>query len=443
MKKKLIILFVLLFSIFINAQYLSKVYVLSEGGFSSGSSMLSMLDIKSNVFNSSIFNPGNIGLYPDGLVLYENNIFLTEQGNYGSSGKIYKLDTLGNVINSAVVGKNPYSLTISNNKVYITNGPASNVSVLNLNDFSFIKNISVGVYPQEILSFNNKVFVANNSLYAGDSDSTVTVIDAFTDSVVYTITVKKDPSSLAISNDNYLLIGCPGDQDNGKIFKVNPNNFQIVDTFTIPTYGFGKDIAVDKNSSKIYFISYINDIVEYDIETGKSSQVLSSVYPNNYYYGYNFDYINKQHYVLDAKSFTVNGTISVLDSAKNLLQSFQTSIAPRRVLLKYNITPTNAADNFIVNNFELKQNYPNPFNPVTIISFNIPGVSEKRYNVSLKVYDILGNEISTLVNDNLYAGQYNVKFNAENFSSGIYLYTLSISDGKTNKRISKKMNLIK
>ncbi|HEY6435169.1 MAG TPA: T9SS type A sorting domain-containing protein, partial [Ignavibacteriaceae bacterium] len=70
---------------------------------------------------------------------------------------------------------------------------------------------------------------------------------------------------------------------------------------------------------------------------------------------------------------------------------------------------------------ELSQNYPNPFNPTTTISFSIPSSTF----TSLKIYDILGNELATLVNEVKPAGNYKVNFNAASLSSGTYFYRLS------------------
>ena len=70
--------------------------------------------------------------------------------------------------------------------------------------------------------------------------------------------------------------------------------------------------------------------------------------------------------------------------------------------------------------FELHQNYPNPFNPETAISFNIPAASQ----TTLVVYDILGREVASLVNETLPAGTHSIRFDAENLSSGIYIYRL-------------------
>jgi hypothetical protein len=85
--------------------------------------------------------------------------------------------------------------------------------------------------------------------------------------------------------------------------------------------------------------------------------------------------------------------------------------------------------------YTLSQNYPNPFNPTTEIQFSIPATGQ----TSLIVYDMLGREVATLVNDNLTAGSYKAKFDAASLSSGTYVYILT-SNGY---RMTKKMMLIK
>jgi hypothetical protein len=93
--------------------------------------------------------------------------------------------------------------------------------------------------------------------------------------------------------------------------------------------------------------------------------------------------------------------------------------------------------------FTLQQNYPNPFNPSTRIRYSIPNViaSETKQSqfVSLKVYDVLGNEVATLVNEEKPAGSYEVNFNASQLSSGIYFYKLQTG----NFAETKKMLLLK
>jgi hypothetical protein len=92
-------------------------------------------------------------------------------------------------------------------------------------------------------------------------------------------------------------------------------------------------------------------------------------------------------------------------------------------------------DDVKLSDFNLAQNFPNPFNPSTKISWRSPVGSHQ----TLKVYDIIGNEVATLVDEYKPAGSYSVEFDASKLSSGVYLYQLKLD----SKIITKKMTLIK
>jgi hypothetical protein len=92
-------------------------------------------------------------------------------------------------------------------------------------------------------------------------------------------------------------------------------------------------------------------------------------------------------------------------------------------------------DPLVVNEFTLDQNYPNPFNPSTSINYTLA----ERSNVSVKVYDVLGNEVATLVNSTQEAGAHAINFDASDLASGLYIYTLKAG----NFTSSKKMMLLK
>ena len=81
--------------------------------------------------------------------------------------------------------------------------------------------------------------------------------------------------------------------------------------------------------------------------------------------------------------------------------------------------------------WKLEQNYPNPFNPSTTIKYQVP----KAGYVSLKIYDILGREIKTLVNENKDVGYYEVRFDAVRFPSGVYIYELRSKDYLSDKKM--------
>jgi photosystem II stability/assembly factor-like uncharacterized protein len=86
--------------------------------------------------------------------------------------------------------------------------------------------------------------------------------------------------------------------------------------------------------------------------------------------------------------------------------------------------------------YTLSQNYPNPFNPSTKIKFEIPANSnQKVIHVKLKIYDIRGKQVAVPVNDDLQPGNYEVVFNANSISSGVYIYTLSTGDFTETRRM--------
>ena len=102
-----------------------------------------------------------------------------------------------------------------------------------------------------------------------------------------------------------------------------------------------------------------------------------------------------------------------------------------------NDIPTSIGNNqnLSLSDFKLYQNYPNPFNPETSINYMLP---ESGF-VSLKVYNVMGKNVATLVNNKQENGNYEVTFNGENLPSGIYFYRLE-ANGTT---INKKMILLK
>ncbi|HQJ46083.1 MAG TPA: T9SS type A sorting domain-containing protein, partial [Ignavibacteriaceae bacterium] len=97
----------------------------------------------------------------------------------------------------------------------------------------------------------------------------------------------------------------------------------------------------------------------------------------------------------------------------------------------YTYSKTVSADYYLISDFSLEQNYPNPFNPNTTIKFELP----KDGFVSLKIYDILGNEITTLVNEEKPTGRYEINFDASAMVSGVYIYKLESAEYISTKKM--------
>jgi hypothetical protein len=109
--------------------------------------------------------------------------------------------------------------------------------------------------------------------------------------------------------------------------------------------------------------------------------------------------------------------------------------AYNRIYRFQKVTSVDEEGQVVVNGYALSQNYPNPFNPTTKISFELPMSGY----TTLKVYDMLGKEVATLVQNELTSGSHSVNFNASSLASGTYVYQLNVN----GTRITNKMVLLK
>ncbi|MCP5064552.1 MAG: T9SS type A sorting domain-containing protein [Ignavibacteriae bacterium] len=130
------------------------------------------------------------------------------------------------------------------------------------------------------------------------------------------------------------------------------------------------------------------------------------------------------------KSYQYGGTIDGYDVTFNLVATKINDVFYGDSTV-VGITDRNSK---IPMNFSLSQNYPNPFNPTTTIKYEIPTLKNLN-NVSLKVYDILGKEVTTLVNKQQKSGSYEVNFDASKLSSGVYYYQLKSGDFIETKKM--------
>lgn len=137
-------------------------------------------------------------------------------------------------------------------------------------------------------------------------------------------------------------------------------------------------------------------------------------------------------------SIQPNETINVAFAIAGGLNINDLRIAIVNARNKYSQLPTSVGNNtvYLPNKFLLSQNFPNPFNPATKISYSIPlSMNGEALNIQLRVYDILGNELATLVNEKKPAGYYEIEFIADHLSSGIYFYRLSAGDYTETKKM--------
>lgn len=184
-------------------------------------------------------------------------------------------------------------------------------------------------------------------------------------------------------------------------------------------------------------------LINYKIDNGNYQSALMS-YDGNLYYSFEIPQLSD--------GSVVNFYITYQNATQNLRQPEQGdyNFSYGNLITRYNVT--DVEDEPIPISFKLYQNYPNPFNPTTIISYQLPVAGK----VSLKVFDILGREVATLVDEFKQAGVFNSEFSVHQtnsgqvlnsqLSSGVYFYSLRVSSSTNSGQEfheTKKMVLLK
>jgi hypothetical protein len=201
--------------------------------------------------------------------------------------------------------------------------------------------------------------------------------------------------------------------------------------FDPPVIGFdgGEEDTLDYKADAIVYAKVGNNFISYGISGSDERYQISNLNEGAYQV-----IVSRLGYTSDLKNVTLNFAQGfVLDSVNFVLD-------PQEVIVSVTSNST------IPEDFKLYQNYPNPFNPVTNIKYDIV----RNANVRLTVHDALGRKVSELVNGNVNAGSYTVNWNAANLTSGIYFYTIEVTEtslspqGQNSSYIeTRKMLLIK
>lgn len=245
-----------------------------------------------------------------------------------------------------------------------------------------------------------------------------------------------DPENGYLSSGDRLYKTTNGGTDWVFHTSMNPQIFRV--KFTDLQNGIGKTnehlYSTSDGGMSWSVRDSVNPCYDFDIMKNGSGSVLMAL---DYAYVYTSTDLGST-FTKEKLPFTGFTNLRMIDPANAWISGYNGK------MIKYHdddiITHIKNNDNNITE-FSLLQNYPNPFNPNTTIKYSIP---ENSF-VKLKIYDILGREIATLVDSKNAAGIYNVEFNAGNIASGVYFYKIEIITIGSNKHFAKvnKMILLK
>jgi hypothetical protein len=308
---------------------------------------------------------------------------------------------------------------------------------MNNNDILYIYNSNTDAVTSIDIGFINSIFYPSETpdMFAfaiGPGKSDVYLYSAITDSYTH---IPMAPSSFAnIHLNNHVAIISSQNGSENYLYNAK-TNFTSTVNFPFDFYKLGKNIALFTKdvTAHVYNFETMNysdkDVSDYMGSFWATGNIgLISNLSKEEFYAYNGFHDNWVGLIPEgnSSSYAVATDKTALVVRNDRIYAFDPEIATDIV------EPIDSAE---VTGFELFQNHPNPFNNFT----TIPYVLTKSGYVSLKIFNLLGNEVAELVDENKSAGDYQLRFNADGLSEGIYYYTMSFN----NQMLTKKMMVTK
>jgi len=222
------------------------------------------------------------------------------------------------------------------------------------------------------------------------------------------------PTAIAVDDNNVYVTGLSTGSTSGYDYATVKYNFsgvqQWVQTYNGPANNIDEPLSMKIDNSGYIYVTGLS-------VRDSASEIIDFATIKYDYYG-NQKWLARYTGSLSA---ACAGYCLAVDSYYNVFVAGVADGALTTIKYSQSATGVNPTVSGLPKDYSLSQNYPNPFNPSTTIRYDLP----KAGMVLLKVYDLLGKEVSTLVNEYKSAGSYNVEFNAGNLSSGIYFYSLT------------------
>ncbi|MDP3148080.1 MAG: T9SS type A sorting domain-containing protein [Ignavibacteria bacterium] len=249
------------------------------------------------------------------------------------------------------------------------------------------------------------------------------------------------------SGELYFTIGDVNVNGENISFKTLPDSFSVNSINDINNNVRTTPFAISDNSQFNYSVQYgitdsaevvnslsVNDVVSFRVElVDEATNVVLGLFDN-------VSFTKQQAVPYENISYQVategigNRTV-YLRLITTATEGFSFSLANlldnQNIIAKKNVKEISYKSTVVIKDYALAQNYPNPFNPVTTITYQLP----KSGSVTLKIFDILGNEVKTLVNEQKEMGRYTVQFDASSLASGMYVYQLRANDYTSTKKM--------
>jgi YVTN family beta-propeller protein len=323
----------------------SGVYIVNEGSFGNSNASISYMKMNSPAVNNNLFF--NVNGYPVGDIAQSMTIYRDK--NYivvNNSQKVEVTYAEGCSGIATITGfAGPRYFKATGNKGYVSDWFDDNIKVVDLVSNTITNSIPTGSGPEQMVIYNDILFVCNVGGWG--SDSTVTVIDTQTDSVLTTIHVGINPNSISVDTNGKLWVLCGGstgpdfiggtaDDIAGSIWMIDPATFQITGSQILQQSDHPFKLTYDAINNRMMLLmgidGYTGAINYFD---NSALPVSMTIFSNKIFYGLGIDPTTSMVYAGLAPGFTQNGYMFRYESNGTLKDSLEVGIAPNGFAFKY------------------------------------------------------------------------------------------------------------
>jgi len=314
--------------------------VLYEGGLTPGSGDYAFINTNNDSVYNDVYrnsnNNANLGLFPDGMYLYGQFLYVTSQGNYGGHGRMFKIGSTNNkLLDTITFGANPYDIELSQGDFWVTNIGSSTVTRIDGN-LNVMAAIQVGANPTKIVSSLNHLYVAKASY---TSENSVAVINKFDNSVTKvffnTAPVSAAPTYRGVYVSAYT---------DKKLYLIDTLQFNVVidsiSCASVPNDAVGEITAGDNNTLYVVgtdtslFGNTGKTVYMVDIATKNVTQLINDGQITDIY-GIAYNPVKGQIVIADSKSGSQPGQVRVYDKNGSFIKMYQlTGYFPRKFAFK-------------------------------------------------------------------------------------------------------------
>jgi DNA-binding beta-propeller fold protein YncE len=321
----------------------SGVYVVNEGNFQRGNSTLTVYLPDSNKAYQDVFaiaNGRNLGDTGNDIVVYGGKAYIVVSGSQRI--EVISLATNKSVGTITFQGKrDPYKLVILNDaKAFVTNLSDSSITEFNPSTLQIVTDrIKVGANPMGIAGANGKVYICNSGF---GSDSTVTVLNATSGTLIKTVFMGDSPSEIGVGPNNEVIVKCDGRSDYakpandtpGSISKINTDNDVVFSKVTLPLATYGHPGRMTISSKGVGFFQAKTGVIKFSY-TGSIISVGGTPFSTIAAYSLAYDDATDLLYVTDPRDYVQPGDVYILDTNGATVRQFLGGIIPGAIAFKH------------------------------------------------------------------------------------------------------------